>query len=155
METNGFLRGVYRVSLCILMALAYLVLIRNLTKTRASNIINDLFILNKFCPDSILVCPSVDRQSTPPGSVWPECPPLEEIYRTASEVFSNSYLGGGMVSFFPELNRKRPPLDHIRFVSHGLCPILHAADDVSVMRTLDTIPYIIQTARSFIKDRAV
>jgi hypothetical protein len=115
--------------------------------------INDLFILNKFCPDSILVCPSVDRQSTPPGSVWPECPPLEEIYRTASEVFSNSYLGGGMVSFFPELNRKRPPLDHIRFVSHGLCPIIHAADDVSVMRTLDTIPYIIQTARSFIKDR--
>ena len=115
--------------------------------------INDLFIFNKFCPDSILVCPSVDRQSTPPGSVWPECPPLEEIYRTASEVFSNSYLGGGMVSFFPELNRKRPPLDHIRFVSHGLCPIIHAADDVSVMRTLDTIPYIIQTARSFIKDR--
>jgi hypothetical protein len=115
--------------------------------------INNLFILNKFCPDSILVCPSVDRQSTPPGSVWPECPPLEEIYSTASEVFSNSYLGGGMVSFFPELNRKRPPLDHIRFVSHGLCPIIHAADDVSVMQTLDTIPFIIQTARSFIKDR--
>ena len=115
--------------------------------------INDLFALNKFCPNSILICPSVDRQSTPPGSVWPECPPLTEIYIAASEVFSNTYLGGGMVSFFPELNRKRPPLDHIRFVSHGLCPIIHAADDVSVMRTLDTIPYIIQTARSFIKDR--
>jgi hypothetical protein len=115
--------------------------------------INNIFVLNKFCPDSILVCPSVDRQSTPPGSVWPECPPLEEIYSTASEVFSNSYLGGGMVSFFPELNRKRPPLDHIGFVSHGLCPIIHAADDVSVMQTLDTIPFIIQTARSFIKDR--
>ena len=39
-ETNGFLRGVYRVSLCILRALAYLIVIRNLTTTRASDTIN-------------------------------------------------------------------------------------------------------------------
>ncbi len=106
-----------------------------------------------FRPDSVLVCPSVDRQSTPPGSDWPDCPPLEEIHAAAAAVFHGYTRGGGMVSFFPELNRKRPPLDHLNFVSHGLCPIVHAADDVSVMETLDTISHITRSARDIIGDR--
>jgi len=54
------------------------------------------------------------------------------------------------VTFFPELNRKRPPVEMLNFVSHGLCPIVHAADDLSVMETLETIPHITRTARSII-----
>jgi hypothetical protein len=103
-----------------------------------------------FAPDSVLICPSVDRQSTPPGSAWPECPPLEDIHKIAADVFFDVARGGGMVSFFPELNRKRPPLDHLVFVSHGLCPIVHAADDLSVMETLETIPHITRSARAII-----
>lgn len=105
-----------------------------------------------FKPDSVLVCPSVDRQSTPPGSEWPECPPLDLIHETSAEVFPDITRGGGMVSFFPELNRKRPPLEHLSFVSHGLCPIVHAADDVSVMETLEVIPHITRSARAIIGD---
>lgn len=103
-----------------------------------------------FVPDSILICPSVDRQSTPPGSEWPDCPPLDEIHQIASEVFPTLVHGGGMVSFFPELNRKRPPVELLRFVSHGLCPIVHAADDVSVMETLEAIPHILRSAKAII-----
>jgi len=33
--------------------------------------------------DAIAVSPSVDRQSTPPGSAWPPCPPLEDVYAAA------------------------------------------------------------------------
>ena len=55
-----------------------------------------------------------------------------------------------MVSFFPELNRKRPPVEMLDFVSHSLCPIVHAADDISVMETLETIPHITRTARAII-----
>ncbi len=33
--------------------------------------------------DTLFVCPSVDRQSTPPGSRWPDCPPLEDVYAAA------------------------------------------------------------------------
>ena len=103
-----------------------------------------------FSPDSVLICPSVDRQSTPPGSAWPECPPLDDIHRIAADVFYDVTRGGGMVSFFPELNRKRPPLEHLAFVSHGLCPIVHAADDLSVMETLETIPHITRSASAII-----
>lgn len=115
--------------------------------------INSLFISSGLNPDSVMICPSVDRQSTPPGSKWPDCPDLAEIYRVAASVFAGLKRGGGMVSFFPELNRKRPPLQDIQFVSHGLCPIVHAADDVSVMETLDSVPHITRTVRSFIADR--
>lgn len=103
-----------------------------------------------FAPDSILVCPAVDRQSTPPGSDWPACPPLTDIHAAAKTAFAGVSLGGGMVSFFPELNRKRPPVDMLAFVSHGLCPIVHAADDVSVMETLEAIPHITRSARNII-----
>lgn len=106
-----------------------------------------------FAPDSVLVCPSVDRQSTPPGSDWPDCPPLIDIHTAASRAFPDLTRGGGMVSFFPELNRKRPPLEHLDFVSHGLCPIVHAADDLSVMETLEAIPHITRSARAIMGDK--
>ncbi|MFZ7092945.1 hypothetical protein [Primorskyibacter sp. 2E233] len=105
-------------------------------------------------PDSVLICPSVDRQSTPPGSEWPDCPPLEDIHRAASKAFAGALHGGGMVSFFPELNRKRPPVEMLDFVSHGLCPIVHAADDLSVMETLETISHITRSAQAIIGERA-
>ncbi|WP_425099256.1 hypothetical protein [Tropicibacter sp. S64] len=103
-----------------------------------------------FAPESVLVCPSVDRQSTPPGSDWPDCPPLEDIHAAAQDCFVGVEHGGGMVSFFPELNRKRPPVEQLDFVSHGLCPIVHAADDLSVMETLETIPHITRSARAIL-----
>jgi hypothetical protein len=103
-----------------------------------------------FKPDSVMVCPAVDRQSTPPGSDWPRCPPLKEIHRASSIVFRDLVRGGGMVTFFPELNRKRPPMEALDFVSHSLCPIVHAADDLSIMETLETVRYIAHTARTII-----
>ena len=59
-------------------------------------------------------------------------------------------LGGGMFSFFTELNRKRPPAELLDFVHNGTCPIVHAADDRSVMETHEALPYQVTTARSFI-----
>jgi hypothetical protein len=101
---------------------------------------------------SWMVCPSVDRQSTPPGSAWPPCPPLADIYRAAREAMPAFALGGGMLSYFTELNRKRPPSELLDFVSHCTCPIVHAADDRSVMQTLETLPHIVRSTRAFIGD---
>ncbi|EPX77921.1 hypothetical protein [Salipiger mucosus] len=103
-----------------------------------------------FVPASVFVCPSVDRQSTPPGSAWPDCPPLEEIHAAAARAFPDLPRGGGMASLFTELNRKRPPVRQLDFVSHALCPIVHAADDGHVMETLETIPHIARSARAII-----
>jgi hypothetical protein len=105
-----------------------------------------------FKPESVMLCPAVDRISTPPGSDWPKCPPLEEIHCASANTFVDLIRGGGMVTFFPELNRKRPPLEKLDFVSHSLCPIVHASDDLSVMETLEVIPHIIRSARAIIGD---
>jgi D-apionolactonase len=102
----------------------------------------------------ILVSPAPDRQSTLPGSVWPPCPPLAEIYQAARDVFPGIAIGGGTLSYFTELNRKRPPIELLDFVSHCTCPIVHAADDLSVMETLEAMPHIVRSARAIIgKDK--
>lgn len=101
-----------------------------------------------FRPDAIMVCPSVDRQSTPPGSQWPDCPPLETVYAAASRAFPGVRLGGGMLSYFTELNRKRVPAENLAFISHCTNPIVHAADDISVMQTLEALPFITRSVRA-------
>ncbi|ESZ30104.1 hypothetical protein [Mesorhizobium sp. L2C084A000] len=97
---------------------------------------------------AIAVSPSVDRQSTPPGSTWPDCPPLENVYAAARRAFPDIRLGGGMFSYFTELNRKRVPEDQLDFVTHCTCPIVHAADDLSIMQSLEALPFITQSARA-------
>ncbi|MGC2402637.1 MAG: hypothetical protein WA510_22790 [Acidobacteriaceae bacterium] len=103
----------------------------------------------------LMVSPAVDRQSTLPGSAWPACPPLAEIYQAAREAFPGIAIGGGTLSYFTELNRKRPPVELLDFVSHCTCPIVHAADDLSVMESLEAMPHIIRSTRAMIgKDKA-
>ena len=98
----------------------------------------------------ILVSPAVDRQGTLPGSPWPACPPLGEIYQAARDMFPGLAIGGGSLSYFTELNRKRPPVELLDFVSHTTCPIVHAADDISVMESLEALPHIVRSTRAFI-----
>jgi D-apionolactonase len=96
------------------------------------------------------VAPACDLKCTLPGSIWPPCPPAEAIYAAAREAFPDTAIGGGMFSYFTELNRKRPPAAALDFVVHTTCPIVHAADDTSVMETLEALPHIIKSTRSFI-----
>ncbi len=106
-----------------------------------------------FVPDAIIISPSVDRQSTPPGSAWPECPPLEDVYAAAHKAFAGIRIGGGMLSYFTELNRKRVPSAPLAFISHCTNPIVHAADDLSVMQTLEALPFITRSVRAIYGDK--
>lgn len=98
--------------------------------------------------DAIAVSPAVDRQSTPPGSAWPACPPLEDVYAAARRAFPGLRLGGGMFSYFTELNRKRVPAGRLDFITHCTCPLVHAADDLSVMQSLEALPFITRSTRA-------
>ncbi len=98
--------------------------------------------------DSIVVSPAVDRRSTPPGSAWPVCPPLADLYAATRRHLPGVRLGGGMISTFTELNRKRPPFEDIDFVTHCTNPIVHAADDRSVMETLEALPFVTRSVRA-------
>lgn len=97
---------------------------------------------------SIAVSPSVDRQSTPPGSVWPDCPPLEAVYAAAQRAFPGLPLGGGMFSYFTELNRKRVPPEPLSYLTHCTNPIVHAADDLSVMQTFEALRHVTRSVRA-------
>ena len=98
---------------------------------------------------AIEVVPVGDLKSVLPGGPRPPAPPLEELFAAARTAFPGIKLGGGMFSFFTELNRKRVPAQLLDFVHNTTCPIVHAADDRSVMETLEALPYQVSTARSF------
>ena len=96
-------------------------------------------------PKSVMVCPDALLKSFQPSDAWPDLPPLEDYYRAARTAFPASEIGGGMVTFFTELNRKRPTGADIDYITHTTSPIVHAADDNSVMETLQSLPAMAQT----------
>jgi D-apionolactonase len=102
---------------------------------------------------TVMVSPAPDLKCTLPGSPWPPCPPLEACYQAAGEAFPGARIGGGMFSFFTELNRKKPPLDLLDFVTFTTVAIFHAGDDRSAMEGLESLPYLAKTVRSFIEDK--
>ena len=99
-------------------------------------------------PASVLACPADYLRSYQPTERWPDLPPLAEIYAAARGAFPESMIGGGMLSYFTELNRKWPPAEAIDYVSHTVAPIVHAADDATLMENLATIPAMGATVRT-------
>ncbi|HET9374794.1 MAG TPA: hypothetical protein VFO40_07465, partial [Chthoniobacterales bacterium] len=102
---------------------------------------------------AVMVSPAPDLKCTLPGSPWPPCPQLEDCYRAAQKAFPGIRLGGGMFSFFTELNRKRPPLGLLDFVTFTTVAIFHAGDDRSAMEGLESLPYLAKSVRGFIGDK--
>lgn len=103
--------------------------------------------------DSIVVSSASDLKSWQPGAKRPEKPTVEEIAKAARTAFPGVKLGGGMLSFFTELNRKRPKAALFDFTTHTTCSIVHAADDRSVMETLETLSAIIGSTKAMIGEK--
>jgi hypothetical protein len=91
-----------------------------------------------------------DLKSFQPNTPRPWGPGYEEMAAAVRDEFPGVTLGGGMLSFFTELNRKPVPEGLFDFVTHSVCPIVHAADDISVMETLEALPSIIASTRHMI-----
>jgi hypothetical protein len=100
----------------------------------------------------VLVSPAPDLKCTLPGSPWPPCPPLDALYRAARKAFPGARIGGGMFSYFTELNRKRPPRHLLDLVSFTTSALVHAGDDRSVVETLGALPAIAASARAIAGD---
>ena len=58
-----------------------------------------------------------------------------------------------MLSTFTELNREQPKPALFDFITHTTCSIVHAADDRSVIETLETLPAIIGSTRAMIGEK--
>ncbi|WKL25009.1 hypothetical protein Q1M63_15655 (plasmid) [Sinorhizobium meliloti] len=53
-----------------------------------------------------------------------------------------------MFSYFTELNRKRVPAEGLSYVTHCTNPIVHAADDTSVMQTFEALRDVTRSVRA-------
>ena len=103
-------------------------------------------------PASVAVSPAVDLKSYPPSVDRPPSPPLSRLYAAARAAFPGVPLGGGMFSYFTELNRRRVPAELLDFVQHATSAIVHAADDRSVMETLESLPHVFRSVRAAFGD---
>ena len=82
------------------------------------------------------------RPTEPPAAG--ESPP-SSIYTAARLAFPEAALGGGMLTLFTEFNRNRPDAASVDFVTHASAANVHAADDVSVLETLETLPHVMRS----------
>jgi D-apionolactonase len=101
-----------------------------------------------LAPDAIRACPAAYLQSYQPSGPWPQCASLEDHARAFSRSFPAARIGGGMLTYFTELNRKRQSADSLAFVGHTTCPLVHAADDASVMQTHEALASIVDSVRN-------
>ncbi len=100
---------------------------------------------------TVLLSPAPDLKCTLPGSIWPDTPPSQALFDVARRIFPGCRIGGGMFSYFTELNRKRPATDCIDLVSFTTSAIVHAADDLSVMEGLESLPAVAASAKVIAK----
>jgi hypothetical protein len=101
-------------------------------------------------PDAVVVTQMHDLKSFQPNTPRPWGPSYEEMAAATRKHFPGVRLGGGMLSYFTELNRKPVPKGLFDFITHTVCPIVHMADDISVMETLEALPWIITSTRNMI-----
>lgn len=97
----------------------------------------------------VAVSPAADLKCTLPGSIFPPAPGWADLFAAARAAFPGVPVGGGMFSYFTELNRKRPPAELLDFICHTGLPIVHAGDDVSMTETLEALPSIFRSVRAF------
>lgn len=102
-------------------------------------------------PSAVIATPAADLQSYPPGTPFPEgVPSFVDLAAAARSAFPAARIGGGMLSNFTELNRKRPPRGVFDFVSHATSALVHAADDRSVMETIESVAHILRSTQAII-----
>lgn len=101
-----------------------------------------------LAPAAVAAFPKTDERSFQPSEPRPPSPALEDVQAALRAAFPEAAIGGGTPSFFTELNRKRPPTAGLDFIAHGTSPLVHAADDLSVMETLEALPSVVRSVRA-------
>jgi hypothetical protein len=115
----------------------------------------DLALIRKAADDAnvrfdrVAVSPASDLKCMLSRDERPPAPDSVLTYDTARRVFPDTPIGGGVFSYFSELNRRRPPIEAIDFICHTTCPTVHAADDITVMETLEALSDMVDSVRAF------
>ncbi len=97
-------------------------------------------------PTRIGAFAKIDEQSFQPGEARPPHPSEATIAASLQRHFPEAERIGGSPAFFTEFNRKRPDPALWQGLSFATTPVVHAADDASVMETLQSLPHILSSA---------
>jgi D-apionolactonase len=101
----------------------------------------------------VVAVPSGYLKSHQPEGPWPEGWAPMDLVPMLRDAFPEAEVGGGMLTNFTEFNRCPPDPERIDFATFGTTAIVHAADDLSVIETLEAIPHVIASARAMSEDR--
>jgi hypothetical protein len=105
-------------------------------------------------PDHVIALPAAYLKSYQSKGPWPSGASPMDAVRSARQTFPSAKIGGGVLTNFTELNRCRPNIEEIDYLTHGSSAIVHAADDVSVFQTLEALPDIFRSSRRIASGRA-
>ena len=99
-------------------------------------------------PRHVIALPIDYLKSHQPSGPRPDGATPKQCADAVTTAFPNSQTGVGMLTNFTEFNRC-PPADGIGgYITHGNAAIVHAADDMSVLQTLETLPQIFASAQA-------
>ncbi|MCU0853417.1 MAG: hypothetical protein MUF63_00540 [Rhodobacteraceae bacterium] len=101
----------------------------------------------------VIALPRGYLRSHQPEGPWPAGAGPMDLVPIVREVFPGAEVGGGMLTNFTEFNRCPPDAERVDFCTFGTTAIVHAADDMSVVETLEAIPDVIASARALAGDR--
>jgi hypothetical protein len=99
-------------------------------------------------PRSVVALPRAYLASHQPEGPWPDGPQPADAAAWAAAAFDGAAIGIGMLTNFTELNRCPPPDGIGDHVTYSTTAIVHAADDRSVLQTLEALPQIHASARA-------
>lgn len=99
----------------------------------------DAIAQSGIAPVEVIACQAVHLRSYQPSGPWPDTLPLDTFFGAVRDAFPNAKIGGGALTYFPELNRLRPPTSALGFLGFGYCPIVHAADELTILQNVRTV----------------
>jgi hypothetical protein len=100
----------------------------------------------------VVALPQAYLKSYQPTGPWPEGLSPESCTQAARQTFTNARIGVGMLTHFTEFNRRAPDTSLGNYVTFANAAIVHAADDISVWETLETLPHIFASAKALSGD---
>ena len=109
---------------------------------------------HSVAPKHVVALPAAYLLSYQPNGIWPTGLSPREACLAARSAFPGVRIGAGVLTNFTEFNRRRPDDVESDYVTHGSSAIVHAADDASVMQTLETMPHTFRSARAIAGQRA-
>lgn len=125
---------------------------RNLTLELIVTDTQDLALIAEACraaglaPDRVVALPRGYLSSHQPEGPWPDGDTPGDLLVPLRQAFPTAAIGGGSLTNFTEFNRCPPDPAAMDFVTFGNTAIFHAADDMSVLETLETLPHIFGSA---------